>query len=389
MRVVWSKCMLKIRNRRNGALMKAMNGVLIDLATPMNLTIWWNFGRILGLILISQVLSGLFLAIHYTADVHIAFNSVRHIVRDVNGGWIIRTLHANGASFFFLCLYAHIGRGIYYGRYSYIGTWFSGVVILLLVIASAFLGYVLPWGQIRFWGATVITNLFSAFPYIGEALVTWIWGGFSVRNATLTRFFALHFLVPLVVTAVVVLHIFMLHSTGSNNPLGVSSSGDKIPFHWYYTIKDITGFLVLLTLLLRIVLFFPNALGEPDNYIMANPLTTPAHIVPEWYFLFAYAILRSIPNKLGGVLGLFRAVLLLLLLPFLNKQTLKGRTFYPPMKALYWGLVISFVLLTVGGAWPVEQPYVETTRLFTLVYFSFFLLNLPLRLCCDKVVFHA
>ena len=361
---------------------------MIDLATPMNLTVWWNFGRLLGVVLISQVLSGLFLAIHYTADIDMAFQSVRHIVRDVNGGWIIRTLHANGASFFFLCIYAHIGRGIYYGRYSYIGTWLSGVVILLLVIASAFLGYVLPWGQIRFWGATVITNLFSAFPYIGASLVAWIWGGFSVRNATLTRFFALHFLVPLVITTVVVFHIFMLHRTGRNNPLGISSSGDKIPFHWYFTIKDLTGFIVLFFLLIGVVLFYPYVLGEPDNFIMANPISTPAHIVPEWYFLFAYAILRSIPNKLGGVLGLFASVLLLIFLPFLNKQTLKGRSFYPPMKVLNWILVISFLLLTIGGAWPVEEPYITSARIFSLCYFSYFALNLPLRLWCDKMLYN-
>jgi len=378
--------MLKLRKRRNGPLLKELNAVVVDLATPINLTVWWNFGRLLGLVLISQITTGFFLAMHYTADVDIAFNSVRHIVRDVNGGWLIRTLHANGASFFFICIYAHIGRGIYYGRYSYIGTWVSGVVILLLVIASAFLGYVLPWGQMRFWGATVITNLFRAFPYIGEALVSWIWGGFSVRNATLTRFFALHFLVPFVVSAVVIFHIVMLHSTGSNNPLGISSSGDKIPFHWYFTIKDLAGFVVLFTFLLVFVLFYPYTLGEPDNFIIANPLSTPAHIVPEWYFLFAYAILRSIPRKLGGVLGLFRSVLLLIILPFLNKQTLKGRAFYPPMKALHWILVISFFLLTVGGAWPVEDPYVGTSRLFAIVYFSFFFLNLPLRLCCDKMM---
>ena len=379
--------MLKTRTRISGNIIKVVNGVLIDLPTPINITIWWNFGRLLGLVLITQILSGLFLAIHYTSDVSLAFSSVRHIIRDVNGGWFLRTLHANGASIFFICIYAHIARGLYYGRYAYKGTWVSGVVMLLLVMASAFLGYVLPWGQIRFWGATVITNLFRAFPYVGDSLVAWVWGGFSVGNATLTRFFAFHFIVPILVVATVVLHIFMLHKTGRNNPLGVDTNSDKIPFHWYFTIKDMAGFVVLSALLIRLVVFRPNLLGEPDNFILANPISTPAHIVPEWYFLFAYAILRTIPNKLGGVVGLFASLLLLLTLPFLNKNTLKGRVFYPLNKFLHWFFVTSFVMLTVGGSWPVEDPYLTTSRIFSLAYFSFFIMNLPLRLMNDKVIF--
>lgn len=379
--------MLNMRSRKTGAILKIINGTLVDLPTPINITMWWNFGSLLGLVLGVQILTGLFLAIHYTADVDLAFASVRHIVRDVNGGWFIRTLHANGASFFFICIYAHVGRGLYYGRYSYKGTWASGVVLLILVIASAFLGYVLPWGQIRFWGATVITNLFSAFPYFGEELVTWLWGGFSVNNATLTRFFTFHFVAPILVAATVVMHIFILHRTGSNNPLGVVSSADKIPFHWYFTIKDLVGFITILSALMALVLFSPNLLGEPDNFILANPISTPAHIVPEWYFLFAYAILRSVPNKLGGVVGLFASLLILLILPFLNKNTLKGNAFYPMRKALHWSFVLSFLILTVGGAWPVEEPYVSTSRLFSFVYFSFFVLNLPLRIRTDKIIF--
>ena len=315
-----------------------------------------------------------------------AFASVRHIVRDVNGGWLLRTLHANGASFFFLCLYSHVGRGLYYGSYSYTGVWLTGVVLLLLVMASSFLGYVLPWGQISYWGATVITNLFSAIPYFGSDLVIWLWGGFSVQNSTLTRFFTFHFITPILIALLVGLHILLLHRTGSNNPLGVISSADKVPFHWYFTIKDIVGFIVFLFLLLFLVFFYPYILSEPDNFIVANPLVTPAHIVPEWYFLFAYAILRSIPNKLGGVVGLISSILLLLLLPFLNKNILKGNKFYPLRKVLHWTFVISFMFLTVAGGWPVEEPYVTTSQLFTSVYFSFFVLNLPLRLHTDSYI---
>ena len=379
--------MVNSRKRKRGPILKLLSDTVVELPTPINITMWWNFGRLLGLVLSTQILTGLFLSMHYTADVNLAFSSVTHIVRDVNAGWYLRTLHANGASFFFICLYAHIGRGIYYGRYSYKGTWASGVILLLLVMSSAFLGYVLPWGQIRFWGATVITNLFSAFPVVGDDLVAWLWGGFSVGNATLTRFFTFHFITPLIATVLVILHIFLLHSTGRNNPLGVRSSGDKIPFHWYFTIKDILGFVVMITFLVSIVLFAPNYLGEPDNFIVANPMSTPTHIVPEWYFLFAYAILRSIPNKLGGVLGLIASLLILLTLPFLNKNTLKGNTFYPFSKLLHWSFVLSFLMLTLGGSWPVEEPYTTTRRMFAFIYFAFFVLNLPLRLSRDSLLY--
>jgi len=365
--------------------MKSIKAI-VDLPSPANLTVYWNFGRMLGLVLGIQILTGLFLAIHYTADIELAFGSVRHIIRDVNGGWIFRTLHANGASFFFVCIYTHIGRGLYYGSYSYKGTWVRGVLLLFLVMASAFLGYVLPWGQIRFWGATVITNLFRAVPYVGGGLVEWIWGGFSVNNATLTRFFTFHFITPILVALIVFIHIVLLHSTGSNNPLGLNSGADKVPFHWYYTIKDLVGFVVLLAGLFSIVLFIPNKLGEPDNYVIANPLNTPAHIVPEWYFLFAYAILRAIPNKLGGVIGLFSSVFLLVCLPFLNKRELKGNSFCPTRKAIHWIYVLSFFLLTIGGAWPVEEPYISTRRVFSILYFSFFLLLYPARRLNDNII---
>ena len=376
--------MLKIHRRKSGVLTKVLNETVIDLATPINITVFWNFGRILGLVLGMQLMTGLFLAMHYTADITMAFSSVSHIIRDVNGGWFLRSLHANGASFFFLCIYAHIGRGLYYGSHTYKGTWLTGVILLFLVIASAFLGYVLPWGQIRFWGATVITNLFRAFPYLGPEIVTWLWGGFSVDNPTLTRFFTFHFIIPILIAALVLIHICLLHRTGSNNPLGVSSNTDKVPFHWYFAIKDMVGFVVLVAILTSLTLFTPNLLGEPDNYILANPLTTPAHIVPEWYFLFAYAILRSVPNKLGGVVGLFASLLFLITIPYLNKNTLKRNAFYPPRKILHWVLVVSFIILTVAGRWPVEEPYIITSRIFALFYFSFFVLNLPLRLLVDR-----
>jgi len=355
----------------------------------MNITSWWNFGRLLGLVLTVQIITGILLSIHYTADVNIAFESVVHMIRDVNGGWMLRTVHANGASFFFFCLYLHIGRGLYFGSPSYVGTWTSGVALLLLVMASAFLGYVLPWGQIRFWGATVITNLFRAMPYFGERLVTWLWGGFAVDNATLTRFYTLHFLTPMLVSSLVVLHVILLHRTGRNNPLGVPSTADKVPFHWYFTIKDIVGFAFIIFSLVLLVLIRPYLLGEPDNFIQANAITTPAHIVPEWYFLFAYAILRSIPNKLGGVVGLFASIIILLTLPFLIKRNLKGNAFYPISKILHWTFVVSFVILTVGGSWPIEEPYVTTTRFFSLLYFSFFVLFLPFRLFHDKRIYFS
>ena len=375
-----------MRLRHENPLVKIINGTLVDLPSPLNFSVWWNFGSLLGLVLIIQLATGIFLAIHYTADVDLAFSSVRHIFRDVNSGWALRSMHANGASFFFICLYCHVGRGIYYGRYIFIKTWITGVVLLILVIAAAFLGYVLPWGQIRFWGATVITNLFSAFPYFGPSLVTWLWGGFAVDNATLTRFFTFHFMVPFIVAAMAGIHIFFLHTSGRNNPLGLNSNPEKVPFHWYYTIKDVVGFVVIVFFLFSLVMFDPNYLGEPDNFIAANPIVTPPHIVPEWYFLFAYAILRSIPNKLGGVIGLFGSLLILLFLPFIHVNGIKANTFYPVSKTFFWIFVISFYILTLGGAWPVEDPYVKVSQFFSFVYFLFFLVVTPLRSLWDEYI---
>lgn len=301
-------------------------------------------------------------------------------------GWLLRSVHANGASFFFLLLYCHIGRGIYYGSYTFLLTWYVGVALLFLVMASAFLGYVLPWGQMSFWGATVITNLFSALPYVGLNIVYWIWGGFSVDNATLTRFFTLHFLLPFLVSGLSILHIFFLHQTGSNNPLGITSHADILPFHRYFRIKDLVGFLVLLNTLFFLVLFFPQLLSEADNFIPANPLITPSHILPEWYFLFAYSILRAVTSKLGGVIALLCSILVLLTLRVTHFQTMKGLTYYGPVKGYFWRHVTVFILLTVGGSWPVAEPYTNIMFALSILYFLFYFLIVLLRYLWDHIL---
>nr|YP_009772325.1 cytochrome b [Hydrotaea dentipes]QIT03206.1 cytochrome b [Hydrotaea dentipes] len=361
--------------RTNHPIMKIANNALVDLPAPSNISSWWNFGSLLGLCLIIQILTGLFLAMHYTADVNMAFNSVNHICRDVNYGWLLRTMHANGASFFFICIYLHVGRGMYYNSYLYTPTWMVGVIILFLVMGTAFMGYVLPWGQMSFWGATVITNLLSAIPYLGIDLVQWVWGGFAVDNATLTRFFTFHFILPFIVLAMVMIHLLFLHQTGSNNPIGLNSNIDKIPFHPYFTYKDIVGFIIMVMILILLVLISPNLLGDPDNFIPANPLVTPIHIQPEWYFLFAYAILRSIPNKLGGVIALILSIAILAILPFYHLSKFQGIQFYPINQILFWMMVITVILLTWIGARPVEDPYVLVGQILTVIYFSYFMIN--------------
>nr|YP_009526280.1 cytochrome b [Neolucanus maximus]AXU40294.1 cytochrome b [Neolucanus maximus] len=380
---------MKTPLRKISPMTKIINNALIDLPSPSNISAWWNFGSLLGLCLIIQIITGIFLSMHYTANIDMAFNSVIHITRDVNSGWLLRTTHANGASFFFICLYSHVGRGMYYGSYNLELTWTIGVLILFCVMATAFLGYVLPWGQMSFWGATVITNLLSAIPYLGTSIVQWLWGGFAVDNATLTRFFALHFLLPFIISALVMIHLLFLHQTGSNNPLGTNSNIDKIPFHPYFSYKDVFGFITMTVTLTLLTLMSPNLLGDPENFIPANPLVTPVHIQPEWYFLFAYAILRSIPNKLGGVIALVMSISILFILPFTNKKNMMGTQFYPMNKFLFWSMVTIIILLTWIGARPVEDPYITTGQVLTFVYFMYFLINPLTHSFWDYVIFKA
>nr|YP_009441732.1 cytochrome b [Anatis ocellata]AOY39277.1 cytochrome b [Anatis ocellata] len=374
--------------RKNNSLMKILNNALIDLPTPSNISYLWNFGSLLGLCLMIQIITGLFLTMHYCANIEMAFNSVSHICRDVNMGWLIRTIHANGASFFFICIYIHIGRGMYYGSYNLINTWMTGTTILFLTMATAFLGYVLPWGQMSFWGATVITNLLSAIPYLGNSIVIWLWGGFAVDNATLTRFYSFHFMLPFVIAAFIMIHLLFLHNTGSNNPLGTNSNLDKIPFHPYFSTKDIFGFLLMMFFMMNIIILNPYMLSDPDNFIPANPLSTPAHIQPEWYFLFAYAILRSIPNKLGGVIALVMSIAILYFMPFINKKMMKNNSFYMLNKILFWMFILCIFILTWIGAKPVEEPFILTGQIFTILYFTYFSLNLFLYKLWDYLLFN-
>lgn len=356
--------------RKSHPLIKIVNGTLIDLPAPANISINWNYGSLIGLILVVQLVRGIVLATRFSGHVRLSFDSVISLYQDSGYGWLIRLIHSTGASFFFLFIYLHIGRNIYYGSYIYVELWNVGVVIYLILIGTAFLGYVLPWGQISYWAATVITNLLSAIPYIGKIVVEWVWGGFAVSNPTLTRFFALHYLLPFIITALVVIHIFFLHIEGRSNPLGVPSSTNKVSFHYYYSVKDLFVFFIVLFIFFIFTLKYGYVFMDAENWIPANVLVTPNHIQPEWYFLFAYAILRSIPNKLGGVVGLLVAVLVLFLFSLTRTSLVYRGSFYSPLsRIIFWLFVRDFFLLTWLGRCPAERPYVEVALFRTIVYF--------------------
>nr|WKK30255.1 cytochrome b [Ancistrocerus oviventris] len=355
-------------------LLKMFSNSLIFLPTPLNINYWWNLGSLLGLCLMIQILSGLFISMHYSPSTDQAFNSIIHIMKDINYGWMARLIHMNGASLFFICLYIHIGRGIYFKSFMLIETWSIGVIIFLLTMATAFLGYVLPWGQMSFWGATVITNLISAIPYLGKSIVEWIWGGFSVNNPTLNRFYSLHFILPFIILILVIIHLMFLHLTGSNNPMGTNSNLNKIIFHPYFSSKDSISFIIIITMFLIFIFQNPYFLSDPDNFIPANPMITPTHIKPEWYFLFAYAILRAIPNKLGGVLALLMSILILLYLPLINKTKFNSPKFNPINQLFFWIFCSSFMMLTWLGGKEIEYPFIQLSQIYSIIYFSFFIL---------------
>jgi ubiquinol-cytochrome c reductase cytochrome b subunit len=364
---------------KKNSIVQLINAHLIDYPTPSNISYWWNFGFLAGMCLGIQIVTGIALAMHYTPHVDLAFLSLENIMRDVNGGWLLRYLHANGASMFFIVVYIHIGRGLYYGSYAEPRglVWILGTVILLLMMATAFMGYVLPWGQMSFWGATVITNLFSAFPIVGSKIVTLLWGGFSVDNATLNRFFSLHYLMPFVIAAFALIHIAAVHENGSNNPLGISSVNDKIGFFPYFVLKDSLSFVAFIMFFSFFVYFYPNDLGHPDNYIPGNPMVTPEHIVPEWYFLPSYAILRSIPNKLLGVLALLASILILLILPVVNSSAIRSTLYRPIHQTFFWFLVFDFILLGYIGQQTPETPFIEIGQIASVYYFAYFLVIVP------------
>jgi len=363
--------------RKRHPIVKILNTSLWDLPSPRKLSVWWNFGSLIGLCLMVQIVTGIFLAMHFNADTKMAFSSVAHICRDVKYGWLLRNIHAKGGSLFFLTIYFHIGRGLYYGSYVNEMTWNIGVVLFLLSILTAFFGYVLPWGQMSFWAATVITNLVTAIPYVGTDIVQWIWGGFSVENPTLHRFFVFHFLLPFVLAFLSVLHLLFLHETGSKNPLGVPSDYDKVPFHTYYTAKDTAGFILLVILLGWLSLLYPTALSDPENFIPAKPLVTPPHIQPEWYFLFAYAILRSIPKKLGGVIALVMSIVVLFLVPLVHTSPQNASCFRPFSQIVFWLIVGNFFILTWIGRQPVEEPFIFIGQVASSFYFFAFIIIVP------------
>jgi quinol-cytochrome oxidoreductase complex cytochrome b subunit len=363
---------------KNSFLSFISNHIIIY-PTPINLNYAWSFGSLAGICLVIQIVTGIFLAMHYIPHIDLAFDSVEHIMRDVNFGWLLRYLHANGASMFFLVIYLHIFRGIYYGSYMYPreDLWVSGIILFVLMMATAFLGYVLPWGQMSFWGATVITNLFSAIPVVGPSIVEWLWGGFSVDQATLNRFYSLHYFLPFTIAGGTIIHLCLLHKHGSNNPLGINTNISYVPFYPYFYVKDFYALWIFLFIYLSLVFYAPNLLGHPDNYIPANPMVTPAHIVPEWYFLPFYAILRSIPDKLGGVLAMFGAIVVLAALPFLNTANVRSNLFRPISNKVFWIVAGNFLLLGWIGQQPVEYPYMEVGLFCTCLYFFLFIVIFP------------
>jgi len=370
-----------MRVLKNHPFLKMVNSYVIDSPQPSNISYLWNFGSLLAFCLVIQIITGVTLAMHYNPSVLEAFNSVEHIMRDVNNGWLIRYLHSNTASAFFFLVYLHIGRGLYYGSYKTPRTlvWTIGTIIFILMIATAFLGYVLPYGQMSLWGATVITNLMSAIPWVGQDIVEFIWGGFSVNNATLNRFFALHFILPFVLTALVLMHLIALHDiAGSNNPLGISGNYDRLPFAPYFIFKDIITVFIFILVLSLFVFFMPNILGDSENYVMANPMQTPPAIVPEWYLLPFYAILRSIPNKLLGVIAMFSAILILLAMPYTDLSKSRGIQFKPLSKIAFFIFIGNFLILMQLGAKHVESPFIELGQISTVIYFSYFLIIVPL-----------
>nr|YP_009229581.1 cytochrome b [Hydropsyche pellucidula]ALT58520.1 cytochrome b [Hydropsyche pellucidula] len=371
---------------KNNIIVNLLNESLMKLPTPSNITFWWNFGSLLGICLMIQIITGLFLSMHYCPNINLAFESIIHINRNVEFGWLFRLIHANGASMFFICIYLHIGRNIYFESYNFIHTWSIGIMILLMTMGAAFMGYVLPWGQMSFWGATVITNLMSAIPYIGHDLVQWIWGGFTVNNVTLNRFFSIHFILPMVIAILVIIHIFYLHQTGSNNPLMINKNLDKIMFNPLFTFKDLLGAMIMIYILTLFSLTFPFNLMDPDNFMLANPLSTPPHIQPEWYFLFAYSILRSIPSKLGGVVALLMSILILFFMPFLFNKTIQGNSFSTLNKILFWIFFIIFFILTWIGSKPIEYPFVNIGQIFTVLYFLYFFLNSLIKIYWNKLI---
>ena len=370
-----------MRILKSNSLLRIVNSYLIDSSQPSNLNYLWNFGSLLAFSLFIQIVTGIALAMHYNPSVAEAFNSVEHIMRDVNNGWLLRYIHSNTASAFFFLVYLHIGRGLYYGSYKTPRTivWTIGTIIFILMMATAFLGYVLPYGQMSLWGATVITNLMSAIPWIGQDIVEFIWGGFSVNNATLNRFFALHFLLPFILAALVIMHLIGLHEiAGSGNPLGVGGNYYRLPFAPYYIFKDLITIFLFIVILSLFVFFMPNILGESDNYVVANPMQTPAAIVPEWYLLPFYAILRSIPNKLLGVIAMFAAILILLIMPYTDLSTNRGNQFKPLSKLVFFIFIANFLVLMQLGAKHVESPFIELGQISTIFYFSYFLIIVPL-----------